>query len=1182
MNAITKRIAWLGLGTLWAVAAIAPALADDTELFIGNSQNSRAQPNILFIFDNSGSMDTIVKTQDTFKSGTTYPSMGCDATHVYWRVGTGNPPACSSNQWFNLSELKCDKAVQAFSTAGYYTDNMAQYDPTDSGTGKRWETIAAAQKSRAVECRSDRGKHGDGVDATNKYARNNKAGPDGYWGTAAQEISWGATPANETYTLYSGNYLNWALGPGLDRTRIEIVKEVASNLLDTVNGVNVGLMTFNDSINNTVGSQGGYVAFPMTDIEIGRQPMKDAINALDARTFTPLSETLWEASQYYMGRKADYGSVTSVAGSRDPGNAANYLSPVADGCQNNFVVYLTDGEPTKDVDADAKIKAVKDANGQSFGQLVGNTCDVEHYPAGFSPDGGDCLDDLAEFLNKGDISALPGPQNVITYTIGFTVDLPNLSDTAKRGGGQYYTASDTASLANALSNIVTNILTTDSTFTSPTVAVNSFNRTQNLSDLFISVFRPSGRAHWSGNLKKYRLRSDSVIVDDGGNPAVDPLTGFFKASAQSTWSAQVDGSNVEAGGAANLIPGSASRLVYTYLGTKDLTAVANLVTPTNTGITDGMLNIGNPGDPTHKEIIEFITGNDTPDHAPTMNGNHITDEPRHQMGDPLHSQPVSVIYGPKITDGVVYFGTNDGYLHAINISDGTELWAFMPPEFLGNQIDLYNNDSSVNKVYGIDGDLRVQTIADNDGIIENGEKVYLYFGMRRGGDFYYALDVSVPTKPQVLFRLDGATLPNLGQSWATPVPTHMDIAGSGQDSSKLVLVIAGGYEPDQDNSALTTDTIGNAIYIVDAVKGTLLWWTSNRTGAGGATLPFVTAGRRMDYSFPAHVRVADFDGDGFTDRFYAADMGGQVWRFDVTNGQPAASLVTGGVIAKLGGGPALTDVRRFYYSPDIAVVNTRTENFTHIGIGSGHREHPLSTANHDRFYALRDYNVGPLTQAQYNALPIITDGSLVPITTTTTVVPHLSAGWRLDLDIGGWIGEKVLAEARTFNNQVIFSTFMPSAGGTSCKPQLGINRIYQMNIFNGSPVLNLDGSSDPTTLTMSDLFTQREGGILPAATTLFLGPDSNHDGIPDAEEDSDHDGIADSKDTDKNGNGIPDDQEDDDGDGIPNGQDSDKNGNGIPDDQEGDVPTECVGLICFPAGYRNVPVRTFWTQRSLD
>jgi type IV pilus assembly protein PilY1 len=1173
MNAITKRFAWLGLGTLWALVAIGPALADDTELFIGTSLNSQSQPNILFIFDNSGSMDTIVQTQDTYDGTITYPAAGCDATRVYWRTGVGDPPACTTDRWFNLSALKCNGALQAFNTAGYYTDNMAQYDPTNSGTGRRWETISTLQKSRLVECRSDRGVHGDGVDATKLYARNGLAAVTGYWGTSGQEISWGNTPANETYTLYSGNYLNWAFGPTRNRTRIEIVKDVATNLLDSVSGVNVGLMTFNDSINNTVGSQGGYVAFPMTDINTGRTPMKAAINALDAHTFTPLSETMWEASQYYMGRKADYGDVTSVAGSRDPGNPASYLSPIGYDCQKNFIVYLTDGEPTKDIDADAKIKAVQDATGKSFGQIVGNTCDVETYPAGFSPDGGDCLDDLAEFMNKGDLSTLPGQQNVTTYTIGFTVDLPNLSDTARRGGGKYYTANDTATLANAMSNIVTSILTTNTTFTSPTVAVNSFNRTQNLSDLFINVFRPSGRTHWPGNLKKFRLRTDSTIIDSAGVPAIDPATGFFKDTARSFWSLGVDGSNVEAGGAANIIPAPASRLVYTYLGTGNLTAVANRVTKTNSGITDAMLNTGTPGDPTRDQVIDFITGVDLPD----TNQNNITNEPRHQMGDPLHSQPASMIYGPTLQDGVIFFATNDGYLHALDISTGIEKWSFVPPEFLGNQIDLYKDESSASKLYGIDGDLMIKTIADNDGIIQPGEKVYLYFGMRRGGDFYYALDVSDPNSPKVQFRLDGSQLPGLGQTWATPVPTHMNISGATQNSDKLVLVIAGGYEPDQDNSALTTDTIGNSIYIVDAVSGSLLWYASS---ASGATKRFNTSGRGMFYSIPAGVNVVDLNSDGFADRIYTADMGGQVWRFDVSNGQPAASLIAGGVIAQLGGAPSaspsLADTRRFYYPPDIARVNTKVLNFTHIGIGSGYREHPLSTANQDRFYALRDYKLGALTQAQFDALTPITDASLTPVTTVNTTVANNSPGWRLDLNIGGWRGEKVLAGARTFNDKVDFSTFTPSSSGSSCQPQLGTNRIYEMNILNGSPVLNLDGSADPT-LTMADLFVQHDGGILPTAQTLFLAADRNHDGIPDTEQDSDGDGIPDSSDPDANGNGIPDVDEDDDGDGIPNGQDPDwhqnsGNSNG----------TTCNGLWCQPENYINVPVRTFWSQRSLD
>ncbi len=102
----------------------------------------------------------------------------------------------------------------------------------------------------------------------------------------------------------------------------------------------------------------------------------------------------------------------------------------------------------------------------------------------------------------------------------------------------------------------------------------------------------------------------------------------------------------------------------------------------------------------------------------------------------------------------------------------------------------------------------------------------------------------------------------------------------------------------------------------------------------------------MDYSIPAEVKVIDFDGDGFADRMYAADMGGQVWRFDVFNGQSAANLVNGGVIAQLGAAPSATpavaDTRRFYYSPDVALVSTKDYHFVHVGIGSGHRAHPLS------------------------------------------------------------------------------------------------------------------------------------------------------------------------------------------------------------------------------------------------
>ena len=41
--------------------------------------------------------------------------------------------------------------------------------------------------------------------------------------------------------------------------------------------------------------------------------------------------------------------------------------------------------------------------------------------------------------------------------------------------------------------------------------MNAFNRTQNLNDLFMTVFAPSDQYHWAGNLKKYRLLANGTI-----------------------------------------------------------------------------------------------------------------------------------------------------------------------------------------------------------------------------------------------------------------------------------------------------------------------------------------------------------------------------------------------------------------------------------------------------------------------------------------------------------------------------------------------------------------------------------------------------------------------------------------------------------------------------------------------
>src|SRR5690606_34416106 len=303
-------------------------------------------------------------------------------------------------------------------------------------------------------------------------------------------------------------------------------------------------------------------------------------------------------------------------------------------------------------------------------------------------------------------------------------------------------------LAQVLTNIVTSILETPATLTAPAVAVNAFNRTQHSNDIFVTLFQPTSAMHWPGNLKKYRLRAaDGVIVDVNGRPIVDE-TGFISPDAQSAWSPRPDGRSVTQGGAASRLPAPAERRIFTYLSGSDLTLPTNEVARSNSLLTEAVLGLGDPDDPSRDEVIDFIRGVDVAD----VNANGSRSDARGQIGDPLHSSPAVVHYGdqsaPDAGTTLVLFATNDGFLHAIDPVTGVERWAFVPPEFLDDQVELLRNPEVSTKHYGIDGNLRVQVLSGEDG-----ERVHLYFGLRRGGRAYYALDITNPERPQLLWRL---------------------------------------------------------------------------------------------------------------------------------------------------------------------------------------------------------------------------------------------------------------------------------------------------------------------------------------------------------------------------------------------------------------------------------------------
>lgn len=800
-----------------------------------------------------------------------------------------------------------------------------------------------------------------------------------------------------------------------------------------------------------------------------RESLKNATDGFKATGNTPISDTLAEAALYYRGENVTFGRVRGVPAQREdnvshpdsyasgthyipPGcnlqldpygtackdesisSGAKYITPITDACQSNYIVYLTDGEPTSHSNTTSNL--VKG--------WTGTTC-----PS--NDQGVKCTKDIAKFLATKDQSPLPGDQFVKTYTVGFDLGgsaagTQFMKDVATAGGGEFYGADSTDGLIEAFNNILNSILQDNATFVSAGVTVSQTNRLTHDDQLYFSLFGPTVEPRWPGNLKRYRLSDSGTLVDANNMPAVNPSSDQFLDTSKSYWSPTVDGNNPRLGGVASQL--NNARSVYTNVsGTSniDLLVPDNAMHESNSAVTQAMLGAVSATERT--ELLKWARGIDVDNEDQDENGD--TTDASQIFGDPLHSQPSLIRYSTGTTSFLrVFVGTNQGYLHAIDPADGSEEWAFIPKDLLGNLKLLRDNQKSTKKPYGLDASATVYLKdVDKDGTVDIGtDKAYLYIGMRRGGNRYYGLDVSNPAKPVLMFIMGDAEFSKIGQTWSQPV---LGMVKTGPSTKSLALIFGGGYDPDQDTAtAPQDDDVGNVVYMAYADgpnAGKKIWGSDEISG-------LVTTN-----SFPAHVGTADLNGDGLVDHIYAADMRAQIFRFDIDSD----GSIMGKRIAHLQPDAAgEVDNRRFYARPDLSVVQRPNgDQFVAISIGSGFREKPLGTTIEDRFYVLRDEGVFNKT------FPDIGIDDLVDITNLigdanddgesdalAKIEDNEKSGWYLDFDQSG---EKVLAESTTFNGMVFFTTYTPpgAANVSECGGDKGSSRLYIVSLLDGNPIL---------------------------------------------------------------------------------------------------------------------------------
>ncbi len=689
-----------------------------------------------------------------------------------------------------------------------------------------------------------------------------------------------------------------------------------------------------------------------------------------------------------------------------------------------------------------------------------------------------------------------GFQNVTTYTVGFMGALEsnlflinasnngngnlNLYDTNHPEYGKYhFTAESPDDLTSVLLDAVNSILSQNMTYTSPVVPV---TKTMSGNKIYLAFFKPLDENFWEGNIVKLGINENHEVVDKNGNLATWP-NGAMRDDIEYYWSTKDWADTSAANGIFN-----ASRKIYTYLGDQSATRIGdrnlfnddyNLFVSSNGDLTPEVL-----GNPTHStaQIIDYVRGADVFDEDADDN---VTENRAVITGDVLHSQPLVVqyVYSGGQAISMVFFGSNDGMLHAVldsidpdiaNPDDvviqyGTEEWAFISPDHLPRLKDIvegsghqYFIDSSpqvyIKDVNG-NGILENTVDSDGDGDVDDDDKdrVILVCGQRKGGTSYLALDVTVPNRPVFLWRIsaDNSFSPDhviseLGESWSEP--RFGQVKTSDTDTvGTAVFFIGGGFS--SDNSA------GKAVMAIDVFSGAVV-------------KKFVKDdfnNTDMNYSIPSNVTLIDEDGNGFVDKVYVGDLGGQMWRigqFDHDSTNPSLAFPHSDENINSWNGHVLfraptyeynsaTTPRKFYYPPSV----TLERGYDLIFMGTGDRD--LACANDtaaDRIYSMKDTH----------AYVTLTEADLVDVTNTATIPPDLDIpgdvdsngitdkGWyiRLVVSDDAEIGEKILAKGTVFYKTLYITTFTPS--DDPCLPG-GEATIYALNYKTGAAVLAFYG-----------------------------------------------------------------------------------------------------------------------------
>ena len=603
---------------------------------------------------------------------------------------------------------------------------------------------------------------------------------------------------------------------------------------------------------------------------------------------------------------------------------------------------------------------------------------------------------------------------------------------AVNGRGHYYSAQNSTELATSLESALNAI---DAKLGSgAAAATSSLTPTAGDDWLFIPLFTT---VQWTGEVSAYKIdTATGARLTDGVGKLLPPV-----------WNAN------------DRITAQGARTVYTYKAGAPGNLAAftyDNLSPANQANFNNLCAVGAEklsqclsitpaakAKVTGANVVDYLAGTKTYELSAAAVDDQVFRTRILALGDIINTTPVYVQKPPfRYTDagyssfvsaqaartGVLYVAANDGMLHAIKVSTdstgGTELWAYVPSMVLPKMYKLADDNYANLHQYTVDGPTIVGDVYDG-----TNWRTVLVGGLGAGGRGYYALDVTDPTSPQVLWEISSADDPDIGLTFGNPILTK-------NKAGTWVVAFTSGYN---NGSAASPAGSGNGyLYVRNAL-----------TGAAMSKIPTNVSGSPVGSgAAPSNLGKINAWSDDLTDntakRFYGGDMLGNVWRFDFDDNIAPAGNEAFRLAQTASGQPITT-------KPQLSEITKGGVKIPVVTIGTGRYlgASDLGDSSVQALYSFRD-NLSATGLGDLSANASMVQQVFNPDRTLNaekTVDWATSSGWFIKFNQSS--GERVNVDFDQQFDRLVVATNIPTP--TICSPG-GTSWLYSFNLGSGSVI----------------------------------------------------------------------------------------------------------------------------------